>query len=118
MIDDVREKGATPILVSLTPRNEWPGGKIERRDDTYGKWLREVVEQTGVEFVDVHNISADFLDKKFASKDATKSKTKASRYFNHDHTHTSLLGAQMNARSVAKGLRDNQSPLAKYLKAK
>jgi len=77
-----------------------------------------VVEQTGVEFVDVHNISGDFLDKKFASKDAAKSKTKASKYFNHDHTHTSLLGAQMNARSVAKGLRDIQSPLAKYLKAK
>ncbi len=37
-IDDVREKGATPILVSLTPRNEWPGGKIERRNDSYGKW--------------------------------------------------------------------------------
>ena len=117
-IDDVREKGATPILLSLTPRNEWPGGKIERRNNTYGKWYREVVEQTGVEFVDVHNISGDFLDKKFASKDAAKSKTKASKYFNHDHTHTSLLGAQMNARSVAKGLRDIQSPLAKYLKAK
>ena len=39
-IQDVREKGATPILVSLTPRNEWPGGKIERRNDTYGKWYR------------------------------------------------------------------------------
>ena len=117
-IDDVREKGATPILLSLTPRNEWPGGKIERRNNTYGKWYRKVVEQTGVEFVDVHNISADFLDKKFASKDAAKSKEKASKYFNHDHTHTSLLGAQMNARSVAKGLRDIQSPLAKYLKAK
>jgi lysophospholipase L1-like esterase len=117
-IDDVREKGATPILLSLTPRNEWPKGKIERRNDTYGKWYREVVEQTGVEFVDVHNISGDFLDKKFASKDAAKSKTKASKYFNHDHTHTSLLGAQMNARSVAKGLRDIQSSLARYLKAK
>ena len=52
------------------------------------------------------------------SKDAAKSKEKASKYFNHDHTHTSLLGAQMNARSVAKGLRDIQSPLVKYLKAK
>ncbi|MCR4583575.1 MAG: rhamnogalacturonan acetylesterase [Prevotella sp.] len=115
-IDDVREKGATPILLSLTPRNEWPGGKIERRNDSYGKWYREVVEQTGVEFVDVHNISGDFLDKKFASKSAEKSKAKASKYFNHDHTHTSLMGAQMNARSVAKGLRANNSPLAKYLK--
>ena len=127
MIDDVREKGATPILVSLTPRNEWPGGKIERRDDTYGKWLREVVEQTGVEFVDVHNISADFLDKKFAkkrlsddkekaSKEITDIKQKAGIYFKKDHTHASKLGAQMNAQSFAKGLRDNGSELAKYLK--
>ena len=117
-IDDVREKGATPILLSLTPRNEWPGGRIERRNDTYGKWYREVVGQTGVEFVDVHNISADFLDRKFASQDEAKSKARASKYFNHDHTHTSKLGAQMNARSVAQGLRDIHSPLADYLKKK
>lgn len=115
-IDDVREKGATPILLSLTPRNEWLGGRIERRNDSYGKWYREVIEATGVAFVDVHNISADFLDKKFASKDEAKSKEKASQYFKRDHTHTSKMGAQMNARSVAKGLRDIHSPLADYLK--
>lgn len=115
MIDDCREKGATPILVSLTPRNEWPKGKVERRNGSYGKWYREVVEQTGVDFLDVHNISADFLDKKFASKSEEKSKKAASKYFNHDHTHTSLAGARMNAQSVAKGLRDMNSPLAAYL---
>lgn len=109
-IQDVREKGATPILLSLTPRNEWPGGKIERRNDTYGKWYREVAKETGVEFVDVHNITADYLDKKCGSKE------KAMKYYNRDHTHTSLLGAQTNAKSVAKGLRDIKSPLADYLK--
>lgn len=109
-IQDVREKGATPILLSLTPRNEWPNGKIERRNDTYGKWYREVAKETGVEFVDVHNITADYLDKKCGSK------KKAMKYYNHDHTHTSLLGAQTNAKSVAKGLRNIKSPLAKYLK--
>ena len=127
MIDDVREKGATPILVSLTPRNEWPEGKVERRDNTYGKWYREVVEQTGVEFIDVHNISGDFLDKKFAVKklpdDKEKAKAKiadikkkAGVYFKQDHTHASKLGAQMNAQSFAKGLKDAGSELAKYLK--
>ena len=128
MIDDCREKGATPILVSLTPRNEWPGGKVERRDDSYGKWYREVVAETGVEFVDVHNISADFLDKKFAVKQLPQDKEKAkakmaelkekagSKYFKKDHTHTSKLGAQMNAQSFARGLRQNKSPLAQYLK--
>ena len=126
MIDDVREKGATPILVSLTPRNEWPGGKIERRDKSYGKWYREVVEETGVAFIDMHNISADFLDKKFSKKlpkdkekakaKIAKIKEKAGKYFKKDHTHASKLGAQMNAQSFAKGLRQKGSTLADYLK--
>lgn len=108
MIDDVRQKGATPILVSLTPRNEWPGGKIERRNDTFGKWYREVVEQTGVAFVDLHNISADAFDA--LGQEATRD------YYRKDHTHTSKKGARLNAQSIAKGLRSIQSPLAKYLK--
>ena len=127
MIDDCREKGATPILVSLTPRNEWPNGKIERRDGSYGKWYREVVEETGVEFIDLHNLSADFLDKKFAIKHLPEDKEKAKKtiselkekagvYFKQDHTHASKLGAQMNAQSFAKGLKANGSALAKYLK--
>ena len=111
-IQDVREKGATPILVSLTPRNEWPEGKMERRNDSYGVWYRQVVKDTGVEFVDLHNLAADFYDKKCGSKE------KAKKYFKKDHTHTSLLGAKINAKCVAQGLKANNSPLAKYLKSK
>jgi lysophospholipase L1-like esterase len=111
-IQDVREKGATPILVSLTPRNEWPEGKLERRNDSYGVWYRQVVKDTGVEFVDLHNLAADFYDKKCGSKE------KANKYFKKDHTHTSLLGAKINAKCVAQGLKANNSPLAKYLKSK
>lgn len=107
-IDDVREKGGTPILVSLTPRNEWPGGKIERRNDSYGRWYREVVAATAVEFIDLHNITADALD--------AIGQEGAKAYYNHDHTHTSLQGAQLNAQSIAKGLRAADSPLARYLK--
>ncbi len=109
-IQDVREKGATPILVTITPRNEWKDGKIERRNDSYGKWYREVAEATGTELVDLHNITADYLDKKCGSKD------KAMKYYKRDHTHTSLLGARTNAKSVAKGLKEIKSPLAKYLR--
>lgn len=110
MIDDAEEKGATPVLVSLTPRNEWDTGKVERRNDTYGRWYREVVKDTGVAFVDLHNITADWLDRHCGSKE------KAAKYYNHDHTHTSLAGARLNAKSVAKGLRDIHSPLAAMLK--
>lgn len=108
MINDVKEKGGTPILLSLTPRNIWRDGHIERRNDSYGKWYREVVEQTGVAFVDVHNITADKYDRQGEKKTAA--------FFNHDHTHSSLKGAKANAQSVAKGLRMIGSPLAKYLK--
>lgn len=107
-IQDVREKGGTPILVSLTPRNEWPGGKVERRNDSYGTWYREVVEQTGVDFIDLHNITADALDE--MGQEAAK------EMFNHDHTHSSLAGARLNAKGIAKGLREINSPLRKLLK--
>ena len=107
-IDDVREKGGTPILVSLTPRNEWPDGKIERRNDSYGKWYREVAEETGTALLDLHNITADALDE--IGQEGAKA------YYNHDHTHTSLKGAQLNAQGIAKGLRAINSPLAEYLK--
>ena len=107
-INDVREKGGIPILVSLTPRNIWRDGHIERRNDSYGKWYREVVEQTGVAFVDVHNITADTYDK--------MGEKKVAAYFNHDHTHSSLKGAKANAQSVKKGLKQIGSPLAAYLK--
>ena len=107
-IDDVREKGATPILVSLTPRNIWRDGHIERRNDSYGQWYREVVEQTGVEFIDVHNITADKYDR--------MGEKKVAAFFNHDHTHSSLKGAKENAKSVRTGLKQIGSSLAKYLR--
>ena len=107
-IDDVREKGGTPILVSLTPRNEWPHGKMERRDDSYGIWVRDVVRQTGVDFIDMHNITADFYDA--IGPEATKP------YYKNDHTHTSRSGAERNAKSFAQGLQQLNHPLAKYLK--
>ena len=127
MVRDAQEKGATPIILSFTPRNEWHQGKgevrgtfypvnekankeyIERRNDKYiPAWDKAIAEECGVAFVDVHNITADALDK--------LGKEKAAAYFNHDHTHTSLKGAQLNAQSVAKGLKGIKHPAAKLLK--
>ena len=107
MIDDCRQKGATPIIVSLTPRNEWKDGCIERRNDSYGKWYREVAAETGCDFVDLHNITADALES--IGQEAAKS------YYNKDHTHTSLYGAQLNALGIAIGLRRSGCELARFL---
>ena len=56
-----------------------------------------MVLATGVPFIDVHNITADFMD--------SIGKKKAAAFYNHDHTHTSLQGARRNAESAAEGLR-------------
>ncbi|MBQ3780552.1 MAG: rhamnogalacturonan acetylesterase [Bacteroidaceae bacterium] len=107
-IGDVRERGGIPVLVSLTPRNEWPNGKIERRNDSYGRWYRQVAEETGVEFIDLHNLSADRMDK--------MGRERAAALFNHDHTHSSLAGARHTARCIAKGIKQQKSPLRHFLK--
>ena len=96
-VQDVREKGATPILVSFTPRNEWPNGKIERRNNSAALWTKQVAEQTGCIFVDLHNLTADYLDK--------KGQKKAAAYYKNDHTHLSKKGAELNAKLLAKGLK-------------
>ena len=67
-----------------------------------------MADETGCELLDLHNITADALDA--LGQEAAKA------YYNHDHTHTSLLGAQLNAQGIAEGLRRDNSPLAKYLK--
>ena len=67
-----------------------------------------MVEQTGVEFIDVHNVTADKYDK--------LGEKRVAAYFNHDHTHSSLKGAKANAQSVRTALKQIHSSLAKYLK--
>lgn len=131
MIDDCKEKGAIPVVLSFTPRNEWFDGDgkahgtfypvmqkvgcsyIERRNDNYiPQWCYEIAQEQGVDFVDIHNLTADWLDKN------CKVKARAEAYFNHDHTHTSLKGARLNAANFAKGLKTIKSPLTALLKKK
>ena len=109
-VDDVREKGGNPVIVSMTPRNEWPGGKMERRPGSCATWAKEVAEELGVPFVDMHNLTADYLDRKAGSKEA------AAKYYKRDHTHTSRLGAELNAKMFRKGIKKTDSGLKKLMK--
>lgn len=116
-VEDAREKGAIPIICSMTPRNEWPDARhIERRPGSAASWAADMAAELGVDFVDIHNLTADYLDKHCAAKDAEKAKEKASAYYEHDHTHTSLRGAQLNASMFAKGLKKTGCPLKEMLK--
>ena len=107
-IMDAQEKGAIPIVLSHTPRNKWKDGKIERNTEYFGTWSREAAERTGDDFIYRNRFSDEKMEKKGIEKTAA--------YYNHDHTHTSLKGAHMNAESIAEGLKMVNCPLKDYLK--
>ena len=111
-IMDVKEKGAIPIVLSHTPRNKWDNGEIERNTDSFGKWTREAAERAGVYYIVLNKLSADKLQQMGYEKGLRL----VGEYFNHDHTHTSLKGARMNAKSIAEGLQAVGCPLKDYLK--
>ena len=115
-IGDAREKGAIPIICSMTPRNEWSSEGIERRPGSAATWAAEVAQEMDVPFVDIHNLTADYLDKHCRAKTPEASRAKAAAYYRHDHTHTSLEGARLNARMFAAGLRQTDCPLKDLLK--
>ncbi len=96
-VADTRAKGATPVILSLTVRNEWQDGKVERGPGQYSNWSREVAKSAGVPFVDLNNIVGATYEK--------LGREKVKEFFPKDHTHTSAEGAELNAKSVVAGLK-------------
>jgi lysophospholipase L1-like esterase len=105
-IADTKEKKATPILVTLTVRNIWKDGHIER-DMGYDANLRQLAADQHIALVDMGTIAANKFD--------ALGQEKTAAYFPKDHTHTSPEGAEMNAQSVVAALRAANSPLVAYL---
>jgi lysophospholipase L1-like esterase len=106
MIADTKAKGATPIVLSMTTRDIWPEGKIER-ENTFCTLAREIAENAGVTFIDVRNMIADQYE--------LLGPIRVRELFPIDHTHTNPEGAFLNAAIVVSGLKAIDSPLAKML---
>jgi len=111
-ISDTQAKGATAIVLSPVPRNNWKEGKANRNDQDYGKWAAEAAQQGGAYFIDLNKIISD----RYEAEGEAKVK---SVYFNTtDHTHTIEAGARVNAASVIQGLKEQKNiSLNKYLSA-
>lgn len=108
-IRETKAKGATPIVLSMIPRNEFKDGKVLRADKDYGKWAKEIAEQEKVAFINLNGITADKYDQWGA--DSVK------KFFPGDHTHPNKMGATVNAQSIVDGIKANKSiALNKYLK--
>ncbi len=111
MVAEVKERGATPIVLSLTVRNLWADGVVERGSGNYRAWDRELAQKAGVEFVDLTRIVADDYQQ------LGPEKVKA--FFGPDHTHTNPAGADFTAARVVAGLKGiRQGPFGQFLSAK
>jgi len=110
-IAETKARGATPILFSLTVRNIWKDGKVERGSGKFGQWAAEVAKAQGAAFVDLTTIIADKYER--------LGEEKVKELFATDHTHTNPAGAELNAASVVSGLKGlKDCPLVGYLSEK
>ncbi|MCH7401862.1 rhamnogalacturonan acetylesterase [Belliella kenyensis] len=111
MISDTQAKGATPIVCSPIPRNNWNEEKVYRSNESYGKWAKEAATGTNAIFIDLNDIISNGYD-------SLGSEYVSSHYFNdQDHTHTILKGAKFNAEALVKGIKDlENSTLHSFLK--
>jgi rhamnogalacturonan acetylesterase len=110
-IADAKARGARPFVLSLTVRNIWKDGRVERGPGRYGEWAAEVARSEGVPFVDLTDIIADEYER--------LGQEKVKELFGPDHTHTSPAGAELNASLVVAGLKAlRKNPLASYFSAK
>jgi lysophospholipase L1-like esterase len=114
-IADIKAKGATPIMLSLTEQNIWkPGadGKPELAHGMagYDALEKQIAETAGIAYVDMGSVEWDRLSKTGPEETA--------KLFPIDHTHTSPEGAELNAQSVVIALKRANSPLVKYLNEK
>jgi lysophospholipase L1-like esterase len=111
MIADTKARGALPIVLSLTVRNIWKDGRVERGPGKYGEWSAEIAKAEGVRFID--------LTKLIANRYEQLGEEKVKTLFGPDHTHTSPAGAEVNASLVVIGLQTLKGkPVNKYLSAK
>jgi lysophospholipase L1-like esterase len=109
-IADTKARQATPIVLSLVPRNIWRDEKIGRAAEDFGKWAAEAAREAGVDFVDLNSLVADRYEKDGMTN-------VQQQYFDaKDHTHTLRAGARANAECVVQGLRQlTANPLRNLL---
>jgi lysophospholipase L1-like esterase len=111
MIADVKAKGASPLILSLTVRNMWKDGRVERGSGSYRAWDRDLAQAAGLPFIDLTRIIADQYQE--------LGEAKVKELFGNDHTHTNTAGADLNAAGVVAGLKGlRRGPYAALLSPK
>lgn len=108
-VAEAKEKGATPIVASLIPRNRWEGGKVVR--EAYVDWAAEAAKQAGVACLELNEL--------ISARYEALGPEKVKEFFVPDNLHTSRAGAEFNAGMVVAGLKQLKvAPLQSALSEK
>ncbi len=96
-VADAKAKGATVIICSPPPRDQWIEGHVIRGLDGYAGWAADAARVSGARFIDLNTMTANKYD--------ALGQQAAHTYF-FDFQHSRKAGAQLNAESVVTGLRE------------
>jgi lysophospholipase L1-like esterase len=109
MIADARGKGATAMVCSLIPRNNWKNGHAVRGGaDSAAGWAKDAANAVNAPFIDNNEIIARLYDQ------LGQEKVNA-LFVAGQGPHTSLAGAETNAICVVAGIKGlKENPLVKY----
>ncbi len=123
-VNDVRSKGATPILITPVMRRKFDtGGNFVDQHGDYPAVVKEIAKAMNVELIDLHQSSKEMI----VNEGVENSK----RFFLHippghfknykdkkpeDNTHFSDYGAASVASLVCKAINEQNLSLKKYLK--
>ena len=122
-VNDAREKGATPILLtSIVRRSFNEDGTFYKTHGEYPDYVREVAEELDVPFIDHQKLSMAVIS-------ATGSEGSKKLYLQlepgenenypegvTDNTHLSPLGAELIAKLAVSGIKELNIDLKNYLK--
>ena len=109
---EAKAKGALPIVMSLTPRDIWKNGHMERGAPDYRSWSKAIAEQEHVPFVDISEVMAREYEKLGQPKTATL-------YHQKEQVHVNTVGAALNAQWTVQALKGmSNSPIVPFLSAK
>jgi len=108
-ISDTRARGATPIVASRVPGNNWVNGSVQRNKQDFALWAEQAARAEGVAFVDLNELVAREYD--------ALGEQRVKAFFVSDKVHTTLDGAKLTARVAVSALsRLPNNPVAAYVR--
>jgi len=122
-VTDVRAKKATPVLMTPVMRRRFDeAGAVQDTHGEYPDLVRAVAAETGAALIDMHRATAKVLaERGLAGSKELFLQLSPGENPNYpkgveDNTHSSPLGASLNARLAADGIRELKLGLAEFLR--